>query len=82
MRSAHAHSRQEPPAASSSRTAAALRRKMAELMESFDELTRGDEMRPTGQAHTRGSCLLVALREWEPNGFRALRRTGAGEKPE
>lgn len=64
----------------SAESAAALRAKTAELMELFDELTRGDEVRPTGQAHTRGSCLLVALREWEPDGFRALRHAGATDR--
>ena len=53
---------------------AILRSKMAELMETFDELTRGDEIRPTQEGRTLGSCLLVALREWEPAGFRAMRR--------
>ena len=53
---------------------AILRAKMVELMETFDELTRGDEIRPTQEGRTLGSCLLVALREWEPAGFRAMRR--------
>ena len=53
---------------------AVLRAKMVELMETFDELTRGDEIRPTQEGRTLGSCLLVALREWEPAGFRAMRR--------
>ena len=58
-------------------SAAVLRAKMAELVETFDELTRGDEIRPGGENRTHGSCLLVALREWEPAGFQAMRRTGA-----
>ena len=57
----------------SAESAAALRARMAELMEAFDDLTRGDEVRPDDAA--RGTCLLVALRQWEPAGFRALRRT-------
>ena len=55
-------------------SAAVLRAKMAELMETFDELTRGDEIRPVEPDATHGCCLLVALREWEPAGFRAMRR--------
>ena len=58
-------------------SAAVLRAKMAELMETFDELTRGDEIRPAQEARTMGSCLLVALRQWEPAGFRAMRRDAA-----
>ena len=58
-------------------SASVLRAKMAELVETFDELTRGDEIRPGGENRAHGSCLLVALREWEPAGFQAMRRTGA-----
>jgi len=55
-------------------SAAMLREKLVELMDTFDALTRGDEIRPTEELRTRGSCLLVALREWEPEEFLALRR--------
>ncbi|MDE0053222.1 MAG: transcriptional regulator, partial [Gammaproteobacteria bacterium] len=58
----------------SEESAAALRAKLVELMESFDALTRGDEIRPAEEDRTKGSCLLVALREWEPAEFEALRR--------
>ena len=67
-------------------SAAELRSKMAELMEAFHERTRGDEIRPHLASRASGSCLLVALRQWEPAGFRAMRRSaqpGAGdERPE
>ena len=56
----------------SAESAAVLRTKMAELVESFDDLTRGDEVRPDDAA--RGTCLLVALRQWQPAGFEAMRR--------
>lgn len=58
----------------SAESAAALRAKLVELVEMFDALTRGDEVRPVEEDQTKGSCLLVALREWEPAGFQALRR--------
>ena len=58
----------------SAESAAALRAKLQELMELFDALTRGDEIRPVEGDQAKGSCLLVALREWEPPGFQALRR--------
>jgi len=59
----------------SAESATVLREKMVELMETFDDLTRGDEVRPSQEGRTAGSCLLVALRQWEPAGFRAMRRT-------
>lgn len=55
-------------------SAAVMRAKMADLVESFHELTRQDEVRPRHQAGARGTCLLVALRRWEPASFRAKRR--------
>lgn len=55
-------------------SATLLRAKMAELMETFDDVTREDEARPGHQARARGTCLLLALREWEPAQFRAMRR--------
>lgn len=62
----------------SAESAAALQAKLVELMEMFDALTRGDEIRPVEEDRTRGSCLLVALREWEPAEFQALRRPLSG----
>lgn len=62
----------------SAESTAALRAKLAELLEMFDALTRGDEVRPAEEDRTRGSCLLVALRDWEPAGFQALRRPAPG----
>ena len=56
----------------SAESATALRTRIATLSDAFDELTRGDEVRPDTGA--RGTCLLVALREWEPSPFRAMRR--------
>ena len=56
-------------------SAALLRTKMTELAETFDDLTRQDELRPDHEARASGRCLLMALREWEPAKFRALRRT-------
>ena len=53
-------------------SAAALRAKMATLMEAFDDLTRHDEVASDEEAS--GTCLLVALREWEPARFQAMRR--------
>jgi transcriptional regulator with XRE-family HTH domain len=47
--------------------------KLNELLDLFDECTRSDEVTP-GRTSS-GTCLLVALREWEPRGFRDLRRT-------
>ena len=46
--------------------------KLNELLDLFDECTRTDEVTP-GRTSS-GTCLLVALREWEPRGFRELRR--------
>ena len=57
-------------------SATVLRAKMEELMDAFDDLTRGDEVR-AGDAAS-GTCLLVALRQWEPTAFRAMRRPGPG----
>ena len=56
----------------SAESATVLRTKMEELMDAFDDLTRGDEVR-AGDAAS-GTCLLVALRQWEPTVFRAMRR--------
>lgn len=61
-------------------SAAVMRAKMADLVESFHELARQDEVRPRHETRVGGTCLLVALREWEPAAFRAKRRTpGDGE---
>ena len=56
----------------SAESATTLRTRIAALTDAFDELTRGDEVRPDTGA--RGTCLLVALREWEPSPVRAMRR--------
>ena len=55
-------------------SAAVMRAKMADLVETFHELTRQDEVRPRHQAGAKGTCFLVALRKWEPASFRAKRR--------
>ena len=57
----------------SAESAAQLRVRLAEAMDEFDELTRSDEVR--ADAAATGTCLLVALREWEPNAFRAMHRS-------
>ena len=56
----------------SDQSAAALRAKIAELMDVFDEQTRRDEVR--ADVSPSASCLLVALRGWEPAAFETLRR--------
>ena len=55
-------------------SAALLRGKMEELLEMFDDLTGGDEVRAASEGRATGTCLLVALREWEPAHFQAMRR--------
>ena len=55
-------------------SAALLRARMEELLETFDDLTRGDEVRAASEERASGTCLLVALREWQPAHFRAMRR--------
>ena len=57
-------------------SAHALRVKIEDLVDSFNDLTHVDEVLPQ-QDETKGRCLLVALREWEPERFRALRRSDA-----
>ena len=57
----------------SAESASLLRAKIAELIETFDDLTRGDEIRADDAAS--GTCLLVALRQWEPTAFRTMRRS-------
>lgn len=62
-------------------SAAVMRAKLADLVESFHELARQDEVRPRQETRTAGTCLLVALREWEPAAFRSKRRAvAAGAK--
>ena len=56
-------------------SASVLRAKMEELLETFDDLTRHDEVRGSEDGPTSGRCLLVALREWEPASFQAMRRS-------
>ena len=58
----------------SAASAAQLRTKMQALLETFDDLTRSDEVRAEGEQPAKGACLLLALREWEPMQFRAMRR--------
>ena len=63
----------------SAESASALRARLAELLDEFDDLSRGDEVR--ADAAATGTCLLIALREWEPAAFHAMRRQepSAGE---
>ncbi|MDD9999538.1 MAG: helix-turn-helix transcriptional regulator [Rhodospirillaceae bacterium] len=56
----------------SEQSATALRAKVAELMDAFDEVTRRDEVR--ADVNARGTCLLVAFRQWEPAAFATMRR--------
>lgn len=51
-----------------------LQAKIEDLVEAFNDLTHVDEVLPQ-QDQTKGNCLLIALREWEPENFRAMRRT-------
>ena len=53
---------------------ARLRGKIDDLLQEFDDLSRGDEVRPGGAGGATAVCLLAALRDWEPENFRALRR--------
>lgn len=54
-------------------SARSLHAKVEDLVEAFNDSTHVDEMLPD-QDETKGTCLLVALREWEPASFRAMRR--------
>ena len=56
---------------------AQLRTKIAEVMDTFDDLTRRDEVR--ADAAAAGTCFLVALRRWEPTAFRQFRRPGVAD---
>ena len=58
-------------------SAAVMRAKMADLVATFHDLARQDEVRPRQETRAGGTCLLVALREWEPATFRAKRRPQA-----
>lgn len=63
-------------------SAAAMQAKMADLADAFHELARQDEVRPRRPgktARTGGTCLLLALREWEPASFRERHREPAGD---
>ena len=64
----------------SEQSATALRAKVAELMDAFDEVTRRDEVR--ADVNARGTCLLVAFRQWEPLHSRPcdVRTADGGEK--
>ena len=56
---------------------AQLRAKIAEVMDTFDDLTRRDEVR--ADAAAAGTCFLVALRRWEPTAFRQFRPPGVAD---
>ena len=56
----------------SAESTALLRERIAALIETFDDRSRSDEVRR--QDSQSGTCLLVALRDWEPTGFQAMRR--------
>ncbi len=56
---------------------AQLRTKIAEVMDTFDDLTRRDEVR--ADAAAAGTCFLVALRRWEPTAFRQFRPPGVSD---
>lgn len=58
----------------SAESASLLKAKIGELTDTFDHLTRSDEVR--ADAAPSGTCLLVALRAWEPSHFRNMRRSG------
>ncbi|MEM8766274.1 MAG: transcriptional regulator, partial [Pseudomonadota bacterium] len=55
----------------SEESAAELTRQIGSLLERFLTLSRRDEVRPRGEG--AGTCLLVAMREWEPDAFAALK---------
>ena len=61
-------------------SAAVMQAKIADLADAFHQLARQDELRPRRPgkaARTGGTCLLLALREWEPQSFRARHREPA-----
>ena len=60
-------------------SAAVMRAKLTDLVETLHELARQDEVRPRQETRTAGTCLLVALREWEPAAFRSKRRMVAAQ---
>ena len=53
-------------------SAALIKERIADLLDTFDTRTRSDEVR--ARTSHSGTCLLVAMRDWEPSGFEALRR--------
>lgn len=57
----------------SDQSAAALRSKIAEVMGAFDDRTRRDEIR--ADVAPAATCLLVALRRWEPVAFETMQRS-------
>lgn len=57
----------------SDQSATALRSKIAEVMEAFDDQTRRDEVR--AETAPAATCLLVALRRWQPATFETMRRS-------
>ena len=56
----------------SAESTALLRERITALIETFNDRSRSDEVRH--QDSQSGTCLLVALRDWEPTGFQAMRR--------
>ena len=56
----------------SDQSVAALRSKIAEVMDAFDDQTRRDEVR--ADAAPAATSLLVALRRWQPAAFETMRR--------
>ncbi|MCR9278653.1 MAG: winged helix-turn-helix domain-containing protein [Pseudomonadaceae bacterium] len=55
----------------SEESAAELSGTIEALLEKFQHLSQRDEIRPRGEG--AGTCLLVAMREWEPKAFAALK---------
>ena len=55
----------------SAASATELKRQIEALVERFQALSHRDEVRPRGEG--AGTCLLVAMREWEPDAFAALK---------
>ncbi len=58
----------------SAESALAMNAKIQELVATFDSRASADEARRSAGAS--GTCLLVALRDWEPASFSQMRREG------
>ena len=64
----------------SEESAAELLRQIQTLFDNFLALSSRDEVRPRGEG--AGTCLLVAMREWEPEAFAVLKnQTSAKQAP-